>query len=31
MGQPANLLVATGARVSALSACHEHFLLSLSG
>src|SRR5712664_710016 len=31
MGQPANLLVAAGARVSALSACHEHFLLSLSG
>src|SRR5712692_9473484 len=31
LGQPANLLVTAVARVAALSAGHEHFLLSLSG
>src|SRR5213080_2605146 len=31
MGEPANLLVAAVARVAALSAGHENFLLSLGG
>src|SRR5712691_2327146 len=31
VGQPADLLIAAVACVAALSACHEHFLLSLSG